>query len=372
MTQKRKPVILVAPLDWGLGHASRCIPVIHELLNIGCCVILAGEGSQRQLLLLEFPDLEFVDLRGYRIDYTRSKRFFTAKILFQVPKILHAIKREQNWIKYAVQKHKIDAIISDNRFGLYHPYVPSIFITHQLSIKAPGIVEKWIQIFNYRYIRKFSGCWVPDVKGSPNLAGELSHPFKVPNLPLTYIGGISRFDRVDTPEHLYDILVVISGPEPQRSMLEKKLLRCLHNYQGKVLFVRGLPGVEISIPSFNQVSVVNHLDATELNRAFVQSNLVISRSGYTTVMDILKLRKKSILVPTPGQTEQEYLAIHLQKQQWCLAINQAHFTLANALEQAAVFSYNLPFLNMNLYKAVVNEFAGSLNLKATQPLPLPE
>jgi UDP:flavonoid glycosyltransferase YjiC (YdhE family) len=348
--------ILVAPLDWGLGHATRCVPLIRHLCSIGCSVILAADGSQKKLLELEFPDLIIEYLDGYKIDYAKNKRFFSTKIISQLPKILKAIKKEHHWLNYIVKKYNINAIISDNRYGLWHPTLPVAFITHQLTIKTPftwadGLIRK----YNYKFINRFSFCWVPDVEGSPNLAGKLSHPKTLPAIPVKYLGGISRFNKNEVAEE-YEVVLVISGPEPQRSLLEQIILNQLPRYQGKALLIRGLPGEDKELPAINNTNIINHLPAKELALAFQKSRFVISRSGYTTVMDIIKLDRKSILIPTPGQTEQEYLAAHLQKQQWCLTVTQDEFNLEAALKKASDFTYKDSGINMELYKNVLNDF----------------
>ena len=347
----------MAPLDWGLGHSTRCIPIISHLLLLGCKVILASEGSQATLLQHEFPDLTMLPLQGYRIAYTNQKRLFAPKILWQLPKIANSIQKERNWLNDAVSEYQIDLVISDNRFGLYHPSIPTVFITHQLHIKSPVIwAEKLIQKLNYKYIDNFTACWVPDEPGAVNIAGTLSHPKELPALPVTYLGGISRFLNKENVEIKYKLLVVISGPEPQRTLLEEKILKDLKDYHEPVLLVRGLPGSKEVVHNFNQVTIENHLPAYEMEKAFTQSEWIISRSGYTTVMDLLKLRKRSILIPTPGQTEQEYLARHLHKQKWCLHIDQEKFELEAAIEKAKKFPYQLPHLQMEGYKNVIEDF----------------
>ena len=353
--------MLVAPLDWGLGHSTRCIPIIKHLLNYGCSVIIGSEGAQKKLLELEFPQLLFIPLKGYRIHYAKSKRLLLIKILCQLPKILFSVKKEHSWLQKAVIEHSIDAIISDNRFGLWHHSIPSIFLTHQLQIKGPS---KWVEMLlrkvNYHHINRFTACWIPDFEGVPNLAGALSHPTILPKIPVKYLGALSRL-AVQAPfQSPYDLLIIISGPEPQRTLLEDKLLAQLKNFKGSTLIVRGLPGSNQKIDSFNNVRIENHLNLAELERVFNECRYIISRAGYTTVMDIVKLRKKAILVPTPGQTEQEYLAVHLQNQQICIAFEQDKFNLEHALQKASTFNYQLPAFTMDAYKEVVDNFLHSL------------
>lgn len=362
MSEKINIRILVAPLDWGLGHATRCIPLITQLLQLGCKVIIAAEGAQEKLLKTEFPDLVFVHLPGYRIQYSTTQRFFSFKIILQLPQILLAIKREKMWLKSFISQTPIDAVISDNRYGLHIAGLPSVFISHQLQIKAPfAIAEGLMQKMNYRLIEKFDQCWVPDEKGKVNMAGLLSHPWKLPKLPVEYLGGLSRFVKRRDCMKKYDVLVIISGPEPQRSLLEKTILTQFASFDGIVLVVRGLPGNKEILPVKETITICNHLPAKELEEAFCKSDLIISRSGYTTVMDICKLQKKAVLIPTPGQTEQEYLAKHLQEQGWCIAMSQKSFSLNELFHKVQNFEYKLPQFDMETYKTVVSNFVNKLN-----------
>jgi uncharacterized protein (TIGR00661 family) len=361
VSEKFNFTILVAPLDWGLGHATRCTPLITHLLELGCKVIIAAEGASEKLLKTEFPQLQFVNLAGYRISYSASKRFFSLKIAAQLPKIILAIRKEKKWLEKFVAKTSVDVIISDNRYGLHHPSISSVFITHQLLIKAPSpTVERMLQRLHNRLIERFETCWVPDFEGSVNLAGVLSHPVLLPKIKLRYLGGLSRLTAPLTVEKEYDLLAIISGPEPQRTLLEKKLLKELASYPGKVLLVRGLPGVDDELPALGNIFVKNHLPAKELASAFTRSEYIISRSGYTTVMDIFKLRKKAVLIPTPGQTEQEYLAEHLEQQGWCIKIRQTEFSLQRLGERINIFEYKLPQFNMEHYKIVVKDYLAAL------------
>lgn len=341
-----KPRFLVAPLDWGLGHATRCIPIIRELLAQGAEVILAGEGMQEQLLKTEFPDLLFLSLPGYRIRYAKTKKGLAWKMILQGPKIKRAIRHENEWLKKIVAEHPIDAVISDNRYGLHHPGIPCIFMTHQLLIKSwlGKWSEKILQKRNYKYINQFTECWVPDNENGNDLAGELSHPVLKPAVPLCYTGPLSRFEKKGTAEKKGHILIILSGPEPQRSLLEEKMINGIANYNGTATIVRGVPGSASLVPSTNMIQVFNHLPAEELNKEMEKAEWVIGRSGYSTVMDIAALQKKSILIPTPGQTEQEYLGAYLMKRGIAVSIDQQNFSLKSSLEIANGFNYQFPDL----------------------------
>ena len=358
---------MVIPLDWGLGHATRCIPIIRELQANGCEVVIAAEGAVESLLKHEFQRLTFIPLKGYRISYSKRKYWLLFKIIVQVPRILTRIYQEHQWVKKNVKKYSITAIIADNRFGLYHSGLPSVYISHQLLIKTGSrFTEKIAQKMHYWFIKKYSFCWVPDFEGANNIAGELSHPNNRPK-NMVYIGGLSRFEKRIAVQKKYDLLLLVSGPEPQRAIFESLLLKQLENFKGKSLLIRGLPGNtaadENNFETRNyqsNLTIRNHLAAKELNEVIQQSELVVCRSGYTTIMDLIKLNKKAILVPTPGQTEQEYLAEHLMEQQIFYAVSQQYFNLGEALQAASGFSFAIPSFNMAQYQKKIQQFVQSL------------
>ncbi len=344
--QKNPARILVAPLDWGLGHTSRCIPLIRELLARQAEVWLAGDEVQKNLLLDEFPGLPFLPLEGYNIRYAGAGRNMTWKMIRQIPKINKAIRRENEWLKNAVTSYHLNAVISDNRYGLFHASLHTVFITHQLAIKSPmgAWSEKLLQKRNYNFINRFSECWIPDQEQEPSLAGSLSHPFRKPVVPVKYIGPLSRLTPGEVPVKKNHLLVLLSGPEPQRSILEEKILQDISRYPYTATVVRGLPGHMQLIPSSNSIQLYNHLPAARLNWEMLEAEYVICRSGYSSLMDAMLLHKKCILIPTPGQTEQEYLADLFYRQQWAYPCTQADFSLMNALTGAAQFSYRFPLL----------------------------
>ncbi len=346
--------VLVAPLDWGLGHATRCIPIIKQLQNAGCNVTIAASGKTLALLSAEFPTLNTVELFGYNIRYTAQKRLLPLKILWQSPNILLTIQKEHRWLKKLIQERAIDLVISDNRFGLHTKNVPCIFITHQLLIKVPyRWLERLMQLINYHFVNKFSACWVPDFEGGNTIAAALSHPKHLPKVPLKYIGPVSRFGPVENMPFKYDWLVVLSGPEPQRTILENKILLVAEHLAGAVLLVRGKPGDSTSIDSPANCTVLNHVSTAGMQRVFAESKFVVSRCGYTTVMEVLAQHKKAILIPTPGQTEQEYLAKHLFAQQWCYCCQQDE-DLAYHFGQAEKFAYQWPVLGESLLNAAIS------------------
>lgn len=355
-----KARILVTPLDWGLGHATRCIPIINELINHPCEVLIAASGESFFLLKKEFPSLLILRINSYKIRYSRNKKWLPFKLALQVPAIAFSIWKENLWLKKIIKIHKIDAIISDNRFGMYNKRILSVYMTHQLYIKTGNIFfEKIVQKLHHYFIKKYNYCWVPDYKEN-GLAGELSHRENSYS-NIVYIGPLSRVELLNNVPKIYDVLISISGPEPQRTVFEKKILSELKNFNKTVLFLRGLPNEHRNLKIDNEsVKIVNHLSAIELSKAFQQSKIIISRSGYTTIMDLVKLGKNAILVPTPGQTEQEYLASYLMKKNIFYSEEQDKFSLIKILNEASGFQFIKIAACMDDYKKTISEFLLSL------------
>jgi len=355
----------VAPLDWGLGHAARCIPLIRELQRYPVRLLLAAEEPVLSVLREAFPHLEIIPLKGYQITYSRVKRWMFFRIGLQTPRIILRAFKENLWLRKIHRQYQLSAIISDNRFGLYHPGVKSIYITHQLQVKTGHRFADRIASAIHRVcIRRFTECWVPDSMSADNLAGSLSHTDK--SLPhLYYIGPLSRLESSGARATTIDLLLLISGPEPQRSLFEKTLLEALTGYKGTAVLVRGLPA-EPGRPLWVQntlgtnVQVFHHLDAKAMESYMNAASLVICRSGYTTVMDLVQMRKKAVLIPTPGQAEQEYLATHLQQQQYFCSLQQENFSLEAAIRLAKSFSYQQPSLNMMAYPDAIKQLVESL------------
>jgi len=367
----RKPRILIAPLDWGLGHATRCIPIIRELLANECDVWLAGEGVQTKLFSKEFPGLTILDLSGYNIRYSKTKAGLFFRLVGQIPKMLDIISFENRWLKIKNEALEFDAVISDNRYGFHNKNVFNVFMTHQLAIKSGlGVfVDRLLRKLNYAYIRKFNACWIPDEQTQNNLAGSLSHPKKLPKPPVQYLGLLSRFHPTGIKEKKDHILVVLSGPEPQRSILENLIVQKISQHKGTATVVRGLLVATNFIPSSGSIKFHNHLSAEDLNREMEEAEIVISRSGYSTVMDIARLNKKSILIPTPGQTEQEYIGNYLSESGKALCIEQENFSLLEAIEKAKDFSYtSFPEYDDVHFKKTIKDFVDKIIIEINPAL----
>lgn len=327
--KKTKKNILVAPLNWGLGHATRCIPIINQLIKNGFNPIIASDGKALELLKKEFPVLKTLELPSYNIEYAKKGANFKWKIIKNSPKLLEAIFTEKKLIRGWIAEYKIDGIISDNRLGVYSKKIPSVFITHQLNVlsgKTTWISSKLHQYF----IKKFTECWIPDILNSPNLSGKLGH-LQNSSLNLKYIGPLSRLEKKKVPIK-YDLTILLSGPEPQRTILEDKLKKQICGYSGKILFISGLIESEQKIIKQEHVTFYNFMTTLEIEGAMNESKMLLCRSGYTTIMDLAKLNTKAFFIPTPGQFEQEYLAKRLKRNKLLPYASQDDFKIENLLE----------------------------------------
>lgn len=326
--------VLVAPLDWGLGHATRCIPLIRYLLGKKVEVIMGADGRPFHLLSKEFPDMPLVKMPGYAIRYP-DKGFMLLKIASQIPAIYERIKQEHKQLKGLIKSLKIDAVISDNRFGLWSEEVPCVFITHQLRVKSP-IAESFLYNLNMRYISRFSECWIPDVALPQNkLSGDMSSQVDLP-AHAQYIGLLSRFTSTGSIKDIKrKLLVILSGPEPQRTLFEKIIIEQLKQVKDiSALVVQGITERLERKKIGEHVELVSYLKSDELLEAILSSEVVLSRSGYSTIMDLAVLGKKAIFVPTPGQTEQEYLANYLSQKKMVYAVSQSKLNLEKAYQEA--------------------------------------
>lgn len=299
--------IFISPLDWGFGHSTRCVPIISNLLKTNK-VIIGVTDVNKQFFDLYFPDIQKINVPSYGIKYSKLLPVWL-KILFQFSKIKSVIRQEQKLLEKIVIENSIDVVISDNRFGLFNKQTENIFITHQIKIVAP-FFSGYATKFNLNYIHNFSRVWVPDHKNrSERLSGNLSDSDAV-SIPVEYIGpqsALSIFDLDIATIDRSDYLILLSGVEPQRTILENSLIDKFKFSNKKITLVRG-SDTEVKIENKN-ISVINFAYGAELKKLILSAETIICRSGYSTLMDLNFLKKeKLILVPTPGQTEQKYLA----------------------------------------------------------------
>ena len=386
METKSAKRVLICPLDWGLGHATRCIPIIEEFKNRGCEIFIASSGQALSLLKTEFPVVEFDELPPYNPHYS-SLLPMPLSMALQIPRLLNVIKKEHRVLEGIIEKRKIDLVISDNRYGCWSKKVLSVFITHQINIIVPWYAKRMVNEFNKKCIVRFSFCWIPDWQGEQSLAGSLS---KSSNQNIRYLGPLSRFKKIESKTIRYNIIAIISGPEPQRSEFEKLLrmqliewsissndapnvpdtltqIRCHdtskvsdplwtpnvpYTSKRKCLLVKGIPSD--STIKIGVIDEVDFLNAADLNKMIAESDIVICRSGYSTLMDLAKIGKKAILVPTPGQTEQEYLALSLKQKKIMYSEFQKSYNLKRSLIESKSYtnSFEFSISNNNLNHAI--------------------
>lgn len=300
--------IFFGALDWGLGHATRSVPIIRQLLKNNT-VILGVTPLTKPIFDEEFPEIKKIELPAYDIKYSSVFPLWL-KLGLSAPRISQIIADENKLLIKITQENNIDVVISDNRFGLYSEKVHSVFITHQLFLKAP-VFENFGSKLNQNYISKFNEVWVPDFENEKeSLSGELCHGKNLPHKNIKYIGPQSRLQDVitDIEKDKYDYLILLSGPEPTRNQLEKELLNKIMSSNKKIAFVRGSK-LKVQSSKLENVEVFDFPKKEELKKLILSSKKIICRSGYSTLMDMHLLGKKElVLIPTPGQSEQEYLA----------------------------------------------------------------
>ena len=351
MSSKR---ILVAPLDWGLGHATRCIPIIRYLIELGHTPVIASDKRPFELLKDEFPNQEFHQLPGYNIEYPDGVGM-AWKMFQSTPNILKMIRWEHKELPRLVKELNLDGVISDNRFGLHTNLIPCVYMTHQVMIKAP-MFEGLLHRLHMDYARKFTKCWVPDLPKSPGLSGNLGHRFPLPENG-EHIGPLSRFYPVNSERNI-DVVCVISGPEPQRTRFENIILKQLELYRGTSVVVAGTPEIKEERMTENGHRIIPHLSAIQLQELMSKAKVVLSRSGYSTVMDLSVIGGKAIFIPTPGQTEQEYLANLFHSEGLHLMAEQKSLNLPDLLKQVEDFKGFKPTA-CSMFQKAVREFAES-------------
>lgn len=384
--EQNNNILLFSALDWGLGHTTRSVPILSYYQRLGYNLLIACEPDTGSATILRshFPQANYLSVKGYNISYAKKRKTFAIKIFLQIPRILRAIRREHKFVKNIVKKYPIKLIISDNRYGFYHKNIKSIFITHQLAIEVPNSwLKKIVQRINYQHINHFTACWVPDLKDWPGLAGPLSHPTRLPQVPVHYIGPLSRLSPSKTgkdehshqrepaskkPPYKYTFLFLLSGPEPQRSLLEQNIITASFKLKESAILVRGLPNAsDVKLESItgqnkqpdhlsNTLEVETYAAPERLQELIKSAEFVVCRSGYSTVMDLALMHKKAIYIPTPGQTEQEMLAKQLQNQHWAFYFNQSAVDYETFLDKAKEFPYTLPQISRSDLDDFLNTF----------------
>ena len=323
MTGKK---ILVCPLNWGLGHAGRCVPLIEELIEAGNEVTIGADGKARAFLKDRFPQLPTIEFPDYGIRIPRKGRL-TSYLLLRLPLLFAKVRCEHKRLESLIALHHFEVVISDNRYGLHTQKAFTIFITHQLMVKLPPVL-RFAEILAHRiilrYVKKFNRCLIPDVEGMVNLSGDLSHKYPLPS-NACFAGLMSRFSRQEARPELmvpsYDVVCILSGPEPQRSHAERLLMEILQHSNQQCCMLRGIPG-NTAVRKMGKIDVYDHATDECLRQLITQCRKLICRPGYTSLMDLVILRKSALLIPTPGQSEQIYLASIMKQRGWFDTVRQ--------------------------------------------------
>lgn len=340
---KKKIKILICPLDWGLGHATRMMPIINYLQELGYEIHLGAASKTLLVLKNHYPHLKAHILPKISPRYTRLRGSLMPILLLQSPLIFYRSIKENFRTRNLISKYNIDYVISDNRFGLWNLPVPSAYITHQCHIKLHGVYKYLSPLFSFLHgliIKKYNKLFIPDTTGKHSLAGKLSKSGN--HIKGTNIGLLSQFSGQHKAEGKTGgyVLILLSGQEPQRSILEKRLLSQAGEIDRKFILVKGKISISgkttIHIP--NNVEVINFASAKKLETLITEADIVICRSGYSSIMDLAILEQKAILIPTPGQAEQIYLAQYLMQKGWYYSMTQLKVNIKEALEKSTNFT----------------------------------
>ncbi len=367
--QETQKTVVVCPMDWGLGHATRMVPVIELMMQAGARVIIAADKRPLAFLKQRFPECIFEQLSGFSPKYPRLGALMPFVMATNLPKMLFQARRARIHLKDIIRKHRVEVVISDNRYELHSTGVYSVFVTHQLHIQTRG----WQRLFDpliskiiNHYFVKFNELWIPDTAETPDLGGILSHP--AVNLPVkqTYIGLLTRFSQQKTKSLKtgYELVILLSGPEPQRTLLEKNMMQQALSLNVNAVIVQGKPEMEEDV-QHHHLRVVSHADDQTLASFIYGAELVVCRPGYSTLMDLTVLQKKVAFIPTPGQTEQEYLARKLFAEGRAYYDTQDHFNLKTAFETRERFIGLSGFKQENSLQVAIDRLLGQDLPKST-------
>ena len=378
--------VLVAPLDWGLGHATRCVPVVREFLRAGAEVELAVVKANANFFREVFPDLRQRLAPSYNIVYPKHGYNMALWLLKNSVHLNAVMRYEHHFAEEMVKRHGYDVLFSDNRFAFYSKNALSIYMTHQRRIAFPRAFAAFERIgvmWHANIMRKFDEVWVPDLEIYPGYAGSLSHSGATPgDKPMRFVGTLSRFSEMGNvgnalgnasapvglerevdlmsmsefmahsanvewdaapevrPQGMraaYKVVAVVSGVEPARTQFEQQLREALQQIPGQHMMILGKPSAEQKTWTEGNIEFHTHLATNDFAEAVKRADFVVSRGGYSTVMDMAELGAKCIFVPTPGQFEQIVLAHDLSKAGYAVEIPADELsaeTLTSAFEKS--------------------------------------
>ncbi len=335
---KNKKTILVCPMDWGLGHATRVVPIIEVLKKKKDIHLIVGADNRPlEFLKRRYPQLEVIKFPGYAPQYP-AKGIMVLKMITEIPEMKKQADKAHLFLEKLITEKNIDLVISDNRYELWSEKTKTVFITHQLNIQTPKygkVAKPALKQMIYSYIKKHDELWIPDVKDENNLSGALSHIEKYPLKNYCFIGPLTRFQYVKPllPKQNIDLLILLSGPEPQRTILEIKLKDQAFQSGLSTVILQGRTEEKHHVKMGN-LEIFSHLPDEQFAGYIKASKNIICRPGYSSLMDLAWFGKKAIFIPTPGQTEQEYLAETLKQKGLYYYQNQKEFDLQKALARS--------------------------------------
>lgn len=358
--------VLLSPLSWGLGHATRDIPVIRALLDHHHNVTIAASGNALTVLQYEFPECRFIEFKDYPAPYSTS-RFFTPKFISSLPGIAQALSEERRNLNRILEKNRYDLIISDNRPGVYSLKIPTLFVTHQIHYPLPLLFwpfELGSILANYFLFDNFTRVVVLDnPPGATSIAGKLSRPVRrLTDSKVFFAGILSSVQKTDIEQDL-DYLVLISGPEPQRGCLEEILTPMLPELDGNTIALLGSPQKIAARSVSDRCTLISYATTQEKEYLMNRAKFIICRSGYTTMMELAELGKKAgLFIPTPGQTEQEYLSWYYEKNGWFFSKSQYRLRLSEDIRTARRYAGFpvMPATETNVRRLYDNALAGYL------------
>ena len=328
-----------------MGHAARMIPLASKLRELNNNVIIASGEEHLSLFRNELPGLTYINFTGFKPRYSR---FFPQylSLLFKIPALLYHIIMEHHKLRRIIAEYAVDIIISDNRFGLWNRKVITVYVTHMPLIPLPKylkFIEPLGVYLHRQIIKKYSLCFIPDLPGNLNLSGRLSHGLKLPD-NVRYIGILSRFIEPEQPNDENPVkfphnTVILSGPEPQREILKQKLVILLKDKEPITVMFEGKPGNRGQIARNENIIFYSHLPAYRMKGIITSSDSIITRAGYTTLMELVSLNCTALIIPTPGQTEQEYLAEYLSEKGWFYTLSQDEIKAGMSIRKEKAFCH---------------------------------
>jgi UDP:flavonoid glycosyltransferase YjiC (YdhE family) len=330
---------LFAVQDWGLGHATRDLVLIRALLDAGQAVTVLSTGPALQLLQSELGErCRYVRLRDIPKPISRHAFWFHARMAVSLPLIFATWRRERAFVEQLWERERFDHIVSDSRFGVCLAQVPSYFLTHSLRQIVPGrlrLLENRVERAQHHFLAGARKILVPDEEADGGLAGALCHAMACDwgSERIEYLGILSSLHRQDVDQDV-DCFISISGPEPQRTILERIIIRQAPELEGNIVIALGRPESESFALEGGRISIHAYLDRGAQEEVMNRARLVVSRSGYTTLMELAELGRLGLLVPTPGQTEQGYLAEHHERLGHLHRVRQGRLRLAEDVATA--------------------------------------